>query len=688
MKKKANFNFLICLFVYSVIRLFGYYSPTHAATKNFWNANLVNNIVVNPYQGLGLCHWVSPTILEDPNVSWAYDTGGATWWENIEPQENQFNWEEVDKVIATAKSKSKKLWILFLNNEGHVPVWATQKVVNGKVMQMMGNSNSFDQNGYPVCTSGIGPVKLPLPWNEAYLALWRKFVHKLAEKYDNNPDLEAVVMMMGGGYGEMSVCSTCGDTRCWAQAAGCAPTDETCVDQKYIQMAKDTLDLYLEKEHVWGNEGVLPSGTKTHGFQNKPVVLQLGGGVYHHTSAVIKPVLDYGLTKYGNRILLKMNGWNCGDQTCNVNTGGCDWGNSGVAQSYLNDTKPDLTKYGFEPGTWYSDLVLTQKMTTCIPFGSYACLQDFYWEGERAGNYSGIRTNLARSLGSKVALKEVTYPDSVTAGQSYNFSLAMNNLGEIPPFRPKREIVNNTPKDWAASYQMTFQFVKDGATVGHTEIEPNPSTRNWVKGQEIIFSSSVIIPNNLPTGNYELRIALFDPEAKIRYRQEFFRFLNKDILDSEGRAKIGNVNVLGTNNPNPSPTRTSSQSEDQSEDQPVNYLRLKAAFSGNLSDQEFLSKIFVKDTDLIELFILKDNEIYQDIDLESLTANQTYEFVLFSFPFLTNKKSLAVKSGANPSGSTSLNFGTLKTGDLNSDNQINGLDWSLMKGNFGESGDE
>jgi len=75
------------------------------------------------------------------------------------------------------------------------------------------------------------------------------------------------------------------------------------------------------------------------------------------------------------------------------------------------------------------------------------------------------------------------------------------------------------------------------------------------------------------------------------------------------------------------------------------------------------------------------------VPLTGLNVDQTYDFILSSSGFLSEKKSLTINGGRNPA-SDFFDFGVLRSGDLNSDGQINGLDWSLMKINFGESNPE
>lgn len=536
--KKSHLLFSCFIFFFFLSSL-----PVYSITKNYWSEELKNNVVINPFQGLGLCHWSSPGILDDPIVAWSYDATGAVFWKTIEPVEGQYNWQSIDNLVNLARLKGKKLWLQLYNaNIAAIPDWAKNKTINGKKMVLMGQDyQPFD------CTNMA--KALPLPWDEVYLTLWQKVIHEMAIKYDNNPTVEAIITMAGGGYGEMVICNTCGPDYCWAKFAGCCTTNCSgcknsqtciaCVDNKFAQSVKKIVDLYLSE------------------FQNKPVLLQLGSGVKFpnkSTAAVIKPVLDYAIPKYGMRVLLKSNGWHCG--SCTNPTTPCDWGHGGVCPYYLDGTRVDRTKYGLEPGFPTNDYNTEAKMIECGKQNSYACLQPWYWgqgDGDPANlqKFRPLRESLARSLGSKVAIKEVTYPEAVVAGQSYPINATLKNLGEIPPFRPKREEL----KDKAGTYKMTFQLFKDGKLFMGYATDLSPPSDKWVKDQEINISFSLEPQSNFPSGDYELRLGLHDPEGRVMARQEYFRFLNKELLDEEGRAKIG---MISLSNPHysPGPTQT------------------------------------------------------------------------------------------------------------------------------------
>jgi len=132
-----------------------------------------------------------------------------------------------------------------------------------------------------------------------------------------------------------------------------------------------------------------------------------------------------------------------------------------------------------------------------------------------------------------------------------------------------------------------------------------------------------------------------------------------------------------TSTPGPEPTPTGGAT-----------LYIKASFEGSTTSQSpMLVTLKTKDTDFSKTVVLSEEGESEEIILEGLSVGQSYEFLISSFGFLTNKQPLTLSTGRNPA-SGFLDFGTLKSGDLNDDNQINGLDWSWMKLNYGENGEE
>jgi len=98
-----------------------------------------------------------------------------------------------------------------------------------------------------------------------------------------------------------------------------------------------------------------------------------------------------------------------------------------------------------------------------------------------------------------------------------------------------------------------------------------------------------------------------------------------------------------------------------------------------------LATIKAKNTSFSKTFILPESGVSEEIDLTGLQAGQNYDFVFTIWGFLTIKKNITLVAGRNPDIGEYL-LGTFKTGDLNGDNQVNGLDYSLMKLGYGQNG--
>jgi len=141
--------------------------------------------------------------------------------------------------------------------------------------------------------------------------------------------------------------------------------------------------------------------------------------------------------------------------------------------------------------------------------------------------------------------------------------------------------------------------------------------------------------------------------------------------------------------PSPSPTETPTPSPDESPSvitTPTKMiLNLEVSFKGRKPEDQGLEiNLLMPEIEIAHSIQLKENGTYNDLSLDDLEVNKNYNFLVHKRPYLAVKQSLKINEGDNPE-SGFLNFGTLKPGDLNGDNQINGIDWSIMKKKYGES---
>ena len=471
---------------------------------------LPGDIILNHEQGLGQCHWPDPAILSHPYIGWAYDSSPEfSAWSVIEPQPGVFNWSGLDNKVRVASSRGKRIWLQVMASDGMIPQWAIDA-------------------GVPIVPSHGG---MPVPWNPTYLQLLRRVVHAMAERYDDNPAVEAIVIAAGGCYGEMTICDASSAGDAW-RAAGYT-------DTVFVQGLKATIDLYLEQDYVWGD------GSHTHGFLNTPVVLQLGTGLYGMGTAR-EPVVGYAMDTYGMRVWLKFNGL------------GADGTVSTIYANY--DT---VTRVGYEPAGSMAFVNNPQYyvMQTLNEHSSYLCLQDTYFNMV-GSNWDQARDLAARYLGSQIVFRSIEAPASVMPGQDYAFATEWVNRGTTPLMYPRRGGI----KDFPASYDIEIAFVSyaTGNTVFAYTFTPSVPTTNWYSAQPVRIEEYIWIPGTLPAGDYSVRVALVRPDVPAADERHYFALVNTDLADGDGRYSVAGITVLADNTTvtpgaptrTPTPTRT------------------------------------------------------------------------------------------------------------------------------------
>ncbi len=466
--------------------------------------HLPTDIVLNADQGLGQCHWFDRSIVSQPYVTWAYDASTAiSAWSTIEPIGGQFDWSAMDGLIAKAESLNRKLWIELLTTEGQTPEWARAA-------------------GVSIVGSRGGT---PAPWNETYQRLLRRAVHAMAEQYDQNPTVDAINLMAGGCYGEMTICNTPQDTSAWTQAGY--------TDERYIEAVKQIIDIYLEDDYEWED------GTHSHGFRHKPVVLQLGGGLYGRTTKIINPVVEYAIGKYGMRVWLKYNGLG----------GGYDMG-------WLYEKYSHLTRVGYEPmGNSVEFLSKPEQFMRLAldHHSSYLCLQGTYFNVADQ-RWRSARELAARHLGAQIVHLGTKASETLTAGQNLTLTSEWVNRGTTPLFYGRRDGTQDIP----ASYQVQVVLVNPltDAIVLENLFTPSPPTTQWHSTQVITVTAEVPLPVSMFGGEFDLRIALVNPSRALDDPWRSFRLVNMEAPDDEGRYTIGKVRVEAAATPTPSASAT------------------------------------------------------------------------------------------------------------------------------------
>ena len=207
--------------------------------------------------------------LKDPMVY------GVSWrfrWKFIEPHEGQYNWEPLDKALQLT-SKAGKQVILHIIAGMHTPPWVYQAGVKALDFN---SSDLFYADFYQQFQKNL---RMPVPWDEVYLAKFEGFVEALGKRYNRNPSIYGIVMSGGGRIDEMNLPMA---YEKWRQAGYS--------DDKLITSWKRIITAY---------QRALP---------DTPTILSINEPLGRGHSNILKPIVSYILSTYPQKVYLQQNG--------------------------------------------------------------------------------------------------------------------------------------------------------------------------------------------------------------------------------------------------------------------------------------------------------------------------------------------------------------------------------------------
>jgi hypothetical protein len=349
----------------------------------------------------------------------------------------------------------------------------------------------------------------------------------MAERYDDDPTVDAVNIAAGGCYGEMTICAASTDKVAWEQAGY--------TDERFVEAVNRIIDIYLEPE-IWDYVG---DPTLNPGFVKTPVVLQLGSGLYGHTISVIQPVVEHAMSKYGMRVWLKFNGFG----------GGTDMG-------WLYEKYNTQTRVGYEPAGNSLEFLMKpgEFMQTALEqHASFLCLQEPYYAIADA-KWENARTLAARHLGAHIVTLGAEAPQQVQVQQEWPVVTRWVNRGTTPLMRAARDGTRDVP----ASYDIAITLVDSatGSIAWEHIFTPGVPTTQWYSAKPISIEEALVIPASVPGGTYDLRVALTDASWAEEGQYRRFRLVNTELDDGSGRYTVGRVRVLNEPTPTVPPEPT------------------------------------------------------------------------------------------------------------------------------------
>lgn len=114
------------------------------------------------------------------------------YWRYFEPEEQQYNWELIDKALETARERGQKL---MLRIPAHGSGTDTRRDVPDWYRDMVGDSREWGHDS-PVNAWLVNPE------DPRYVQYYGGMIRALGERYDGHPDLESVDMALVGAWGE------------------------------------------------------------------------------------------------------------------------------------------------------------------------------------------------------------------------------------------------------------------------------------------------------------------------------------------------------------------------------------------------------------------------------------------------------------------------------------------------------
>ncbi len=197
---------------------------------------------------------------------------GLSWryrWSDIEPQEGQYHWDRIDRALEMTSNAGKKVMLRVIAGINS-PEWVYQA---GAKPFEFSNQDLAHPDNYRAS------LRMPIPWDDVYLAKWERFIHAFGGRYNGNPHVYSVHMSGGGYIGEMNLPKA---LEKW-QLVGYS-------DQKLIATWKRLIDNYRKA------------------FPDIPTNLALNEPLGRNRSNVLEPIVSYVLSTYPRQVYLQHNG--------------------------------------------------------------------------------------------------------------------------------------------------------------------------------------------------------------------------------------------------------------------------------------------------------------------------------------------------------------------------------------------
>ncbi len=144
----------------------------------------IDDVLYNPGKGITTANSFDGDVEGYPKSRIAY---WRFYWSEIEPQNGKYNWDRIDGVIKTAKSRGQRVALGVMPANGTAPKWYRELGAKGfAYMPEQGGDSSW----------------MPDHNDPLYLEYMGRLVKDMGKRYDGNPDIDHVDIRSLGHWGE------------------------------------------------------------------------------------------------------------------------------------------------------------------------------------------------------------------------------------------------------------------------------------------------------------------------------------------------------------------------------------------------------------------------------------------------------------------------------------------------------
>ncbi len=463
-------------------------------------------------------------------------------WALLNPSEDEFNWQPVDKILALAKENKKTVIVrvstcgLDNSRTSDTPDW----VLTGEVKSIAYTGADGKEH------------KMPIFWDSTYLAKWSNFVAEMGEHLDKNPAIHSIGITGGGILGTTGVIP---DFSKGDAVTKPAATEKPATAEKPASDAKK--DATAEKTAA-GNQQDSASVSSA-GYKQLEKTLRTDHGMnerqliehwkyvsdmfpkYFETARLnfdINPPLnnkkgqsaldeisDYLVYRYGQRIYLTRQ---------NIEDGKHGFNEYRVLLKFHPDT---LTGYALKDSFDLKDLpkLVTNAKTDGISF----CELPPSFVETKDQTVETALSDIRKHMGYQLVSQQVQLPKNIKVGEPIKASFTFVNLGTACALKPSRQL----DKDIATSYKVQLELRNpSGKPVLRSQHTPEVGTNEWASGQPIVWNEDLKTAKIQP-GKYDVYLSLVDVDTKRK-----LNFLNaletgkdpKPELD----AAVGSIEII------------------------------------------------------------------------------------------------------------------------------------------------